>query len=140
MDKLTPLARSRNMSLIRSKGTKPEMAVRSLLHRLGFRFRLHRKDLSGTPDITLPKFRMAIFVHGCFWHRHKDCALAVLPKSNISFWKCKFQKNVARDNRVQLELRRLGWNILIIWECELQNMKQLEARLLDSLGAVHASN
>lgn len=112
--------RSRMMSGIRAKNTKPEMIVRSHLHRAGLRFRLHTK-LPGKPDLVFPKFRTVVFVHGCFWHRHKGCRFASTPVSNAAFWKAKFDSNVVRDIRVKKELRKLGWRSIDVWECKLRN-------------------
>lgn len=117
------------MSRIRDRDTKPEKLVRSLLHRLGYRFRLHRKDLPGRPDIVLPKYRTAIFVHGCFWHRHRGCKYAYQPKSRVEFWKKKFLDTVKRDKRNQNELKELGWKVIIVWECELANSGMLQQKL-----------
>jgi DNA mismatch endonuclease, patch repair protein len=122
MDRLTPEKRSWNMSRIRSKNTKPEKAVRSLLHKSGYRFRIHRKDLPGNPDIVLPKFKTVVFVHGCFWHRHENCKYAYTPKSRQEFWKKKFEVNIKRDLKNRNELECLGWKVVIIWECELKNL------------------
>jgi len=130
MDILTKEKRSWNMGRIRSKNTSPEKTVRSILHRNGFRFRLHRESLPGKPDIVLTKYRTVIEVRGCFWHRHKDCKYAYKPKSRIEFWQKKFSENVSRDNRNELELKRLGWNVIIIWECELSSLEEVEGRLL----------
>lgn len=113
------------MSGIRSKNTIPELQVRRLLFRLGYRFRLHRKDLPGTPDIVMPSRRVAIFVHGCFWHRHKNCSLAKLPKTNSEFWKKKLSGNVRRDKEKYRELARCGWRILVIWECAVRREQQV---------------
>ncbi len=121
------------MSRIRSKDTVPEIQVRSLLHRMGYRFRLHRKDLPGTPDIVLPKYRTAIFVHGCYWHRHSGCRYASTPKTNIDFWMKKFELNTERDKKNRSELADNGWNVMIIWQCELLDMKELKQRLLSVL-------
>lgn len=107
------------MSRIRSSNTSPELALRRALHALGFRFRLHRKDLPGKPDIVLPRYRAAVFVHGCFWHRHAGCKIATTPKSNTGFWVEKFDRNVARDNRSRILLEAQGWTVIIAWECEL---------------------
>lgn len=109
------------MSGIRSRDTRPELVVRRWLHRNGYRFRLHRKDLPGSPDIVLPGRRIAIFVHGCFWHRHAGCRLAYNPKSNVERWQAKFQENVERDKRQQAALEALGWNSIVIWECEVRD-------------------
>lgn len=129
VDHLTKEKRSWNMSRIRSKDTKPEMIVRSLLHRMGYRFRLHRKDLPGKPDIVLPKYKTVIFVHGCFWHRHKKCNSAKLPSSNKSYWIPKLNRNIERDKKNKDELRELGWKIIIIWECEIKKNNWLEQKL-----------
>jgi DNA mismatch endonuclease (patch repair protein) len=118
-DHLTPEKRSWNMSRIRSRHTKPELIIRSLLHRAGFRFRIKNNKLPGSPDIVLPKYKIAIFVHGCYWHRHDNCSKTRTPKSNREFWQKKFAKNVARDQKVQRELESLQWRVLILWECEI---------------------
>ena len=115
--------RSRNMSAIKSKNTKPEIAVRKLLHSMGYRFRLHRKDLPGSPDIVLPKYKTVIFVHGCFWHRHENCKYASTPKTRKEFWNKKFNDNILRDKKNLEILSSLGWKIIIIWECEIRNKK-----------------
>ncbi|WP_081986545.1 very short patch repair endonuclease [Chitinibacter sp. ZOR0017] len=120
MDIVTPQKRSAMMSGIRGKNTKPELLVRSFLHAQGFRFRLHRKDLPGGPDIVLPKYHVCIFVHGCFWHRHPDCRLASTPKSRQEFWEPKFAGNVERDTRNQAALLASGWRVVILWECGLR--------------------
>src|SRR5438309_147923 len=118
MDRLSKEQRSWNMGRIRSRNTGPEITVRSALHRLGFRFRLHSKALPGKPDIVLPKWNHVIFVHGCFWHRHSGCKMAYTPKSRSEFWSEKFKQNVARDEAAQLALTTLGWTVSTIWECE----------------------
>jgi DNA mismatch endonuclease (patch repair protein) len=133
MDKLTPEQRSRNMSRIRSRDTKPEKTVRSLLHRMGYRFRINRKDLPGKPDIVLPKHKTIIFVHGCFWHRHEGCKYSTIPKSNTEFWLNKFNDNVQRDKVVQIELRKLGWKVVVIWQCELKDLEALKGYLKNLL-------
>jgi len=117
VDNTDPITRSRVMSRIRGYDTTPEKVVRSLLHRAGFRFRLHGKDLPGSPDIALPKWHAVVFVHGCFWHRHRNCPKAYTPKSNVRFWTEKFEANVARDLRKSRELKRLGWRVFVVWEC-----------------------
>ena len=121
-DVFTAKKRSQVMSLIRAKDTKPEKIVRSYLHRAGFRFRLHKKKLPGTPDLWLPKFNAAVFVNGCYWHRHRDCKLAYTPKQNRSFWQSKFSANVLRDEQNQSALLGHGIRILIIWECALTTL------------------
>lgn len=112
--------RSRMMSGIKGRNTKPERLVRSYLHAAGFRFRLHRKDLPGCPDIVLPRYRAIIFVHGCFWHRHEGCNLASLPATRVDFWESKFAANVERDRRNETALAEAGWRVIIIWECQIR--------------------
>lgn len=114
------------MSGIRGQNTKPEMQVRSLLFKAGYRFRLHRKDLPGTPDIVMPGRKVAIFVHGCFWHRHRDCSLARLPKSNAEFWKTKLSGNERRDQIKYSQLANLGWRVLVIWECVIRRQRDID--------------
>ena len=122
-------SRSKNMSAIKSKNTKPEVEVRKLLHAMGFRFRLHKKDLPGSPDIVLAKYKSVIFVHGCFWHRHKRCKFASNPKTRVDFWNKKFKDNIERDIKVRKELENLEWNYLIIWECQIKNKTYLKEKL-----------
>lgn len=129
MDKITKEHRSWNMSRIKSKNTKPELVVRSLLHRMGYRFRLHSKDIPGKPDLVLPKYKTAVFVHGCFWHRHKGCKYAYTPKSRIEFWKIKFKKNIERDKKVSKLIKEAGWKQLVIWECEIRNIENLKDKI-----------
>ncbi len=117
------------MARIRPRDTAPEMAVRRTLHRLGLRFRLHRRDLPGTPDIVLPGRKLAILVHGCFWHRHAGCRFAYTPKSRVEFWKAKFERNVARDQEVEMALTDLGWRVCVVWECETGDRAALETKL-----------
>ena len=128
MDTIAPEQRSALMSRIRSKDTKPEIAVRSILHRLGYRFRLHVKDLPGRPDIVLPRHRKIILVQGCFWHGH-DCKLASKPKSNGSYWSPKIAKNKERDERNLVLLCEAGWEILELWECEIRKNDDLVDRI-----------
>jgi DNA mismatch endonuclease (patch repair protein) len=109
------------------------MRIRHAAHALGLRFRLHRKDLPGKPDIVFPKYRTAVFVHGCFWHRHKDCPKASTPKSNISFWEQKFEQNVKRDEAAYLALHQLNWRTLVIWECQTKDRQFIERQLQDVL-------
>lgn len=135
MDRLSKEHRSWNMSRIRCKDTKPELIVRSMLHRMGYRFRVHVKDLPGTPDIVLPKYRTVIFVHGCFWHRHTACKNAYKPKVRSHFWSEKFTANVRRDQRNKRALRKLGWHVTVVWECEITNPRQIALRL----GAIRRS-
>jgi DNA mismatch endonuclease (patch repair protein) len=122
------------MSAIRGKDTKPEMIVRRIAHRLGYRFRLHRRDLPGTPDLVFPKLRKIINVHGCYWHMHACRWGNVAPKTNAEFWKTKRTGNVERDRRNLRHLRRDGWSVLTIWECDARNMKHLTGRLAAFLG------
>jgi len=131
VDRISEEKRSWNMSRIRSTNTQPEMVVRSFLHRKGFRFRLHQKNVFGKPDIILKKYKTAIFIDGCFWHRHKDCRFAYTPKSRINFWNKKFESNIKRDQKVNEILRKDGWNVLRIWECETKNKNILENSLFD---------
>jgi DNA mismatch endonuclease (patch repair protein) len=119
-DSLTPERRSWNMSRIRSTNTGPEKRLRSLLHRAGYRFRIHDRRLPGKPDIVLPRFRTAVFVHGCFWHRHPGCRNTTTPASRIDFWKAKFDATVARDRLKASQLEDAGWRVITVWECELE--------------------
>lgn len=135
MDTLDPQQRSARMALIRSKNTKPELVVRRLVHALGYRYRLHRCDLPGTPDLVFAARSKVIFVHGCFWHRHVGCALARLPKSRGDFWVPKLEGNAERDKRNMRALRRLGWGVMTIWECQLRDTPQLESRIRRFLDA-----
>src|SRR5258708_21110813 len=116
MDKLSSAQRSRNMASVKSRDTELERSVRTALHASGFRFRLHRKDLPGRPDLVLPRYRLAVFVHGCFWHRHEACANCSMPKSRTRFWSAKFAATVVRDRRNVEALHALGWRTLVIWE------------------------
>lgn len=120
MDQISPEHRSWNMSRIKGKDTKPELLVRSWLHRNGFRFRLHVKDLPGTPDIVLPKYKTVIEVRGCFWHRHPGCKFAYTPKSRSGFWNAKFAENTKRDAVTDSALKESGWRVIVIWECEIR--------------------
>lgn len=131
MDIYSKEKRSEIMSKIRSIGTTPEKKIRSLLHSLGYRFRLHRSDLPGRPDVVLPKYKTAIFVNGCFWHGHFDskCKLSKIPKDNRDFWIKKFEKNIERDRINQEALIALGWKVLVIWECEISKTEALRDRL-----------
>ena len=126
MDIISEERRSWNMSRIKGKDTKPELVVRSILHKMGYRFRLHRKDLPGTPDIVLPKYKTVIFLHGCFWHRHKGCKYAYTPKSRVKFWKDKFAETVKRDKQHLKQLKENGWEVFIVWECETKDMDNLK--------------
>lgn len=129
MDVVSPEKRSDMMSSIKGRNTRPEMQVRAYLHAHGLRFRLHRKDLPGRPDLVLPKHRVAVFVHGCFWHRHRGCKFATRPSTREDFWQQKFARNVERDLENQEALLGAGWRLLIIWECGLKNNLNLEVAL-----------
>jgi DNA mismatch endonuclease (patch repair protein) len=122
------------MRRIRGKDSAPELVVRGLLHKLGYRYRLHRKDLPGRPDIVFTTRRKVIFVHGCFWHRHPDCKFAYNPKTRLDFWSTKFRQNVERDNRATTALMASGWSVLVVWECETADAKLLTIRLRAFLG------
>lgn len=126
--------RSRMMSSVKSRDTKPEVRVRSAAHQLGLRFRLHRKDLPGRPDLVFPRWRVVIFVHGCFWHQHSGCSRATIPQSNHEFWREKFRKNMERDAQNLRDLIELGWRPEIIWECETKSRDQLIDRLKTIFG------
>ena len=127
MDIFSKEKRSFIMSRVQSNNTKPEMAVRSFLFRHGFRFRLHVKSLPGHPDIVLPKYKTVIEVRGCFWHRHPGCRQATMPSSNVEFWQKKFKQNVDRDKETEKQLNELGWNLIVVWECELKSDKFLKS-------------
>lgn len=127
VDFLSPKERSARMSRIKGKDTKPELSLRKILHRLGFRYRLHVNKLPGKPDLVFPKYNTVVFVHGCFWHRHPGCKVATTPKSNTEFWNDKFEKNKERDARTIKTLEDAGWNVLVVWECELDSMKKAVA-------------
>ena len=129
VDVVSPAKRSEMMAGIKNRNTKPEVALRKLLHKAGFRFRLNRADLPGRPDIVLPKYRTVIFVHGCFWHGHENCKHFRLPKTRTEFWKGKISGNIARDKRASLELIKLGWKVLIIWECEIPKRQDAKCTL-----------
>jgi DNA mismatch endonuclease, patch repair protein len=128
-DTFTPEERSRIMSRIKGRDTKPEKIVRSLLHAMGHRFRLHRRDLPGKPDIVLPKHRKIVFVHGCFWHGHAGCPRGARPTSNIEFWNKKINANIMRDAAAQKELAALNWRHLIVWQCEIRDLPVLTNKL-----------
>jgi len=134
VDHLSPEKRSWNMAQIRAKNTLPEKITRSLLHRRGYRFRLHGKNIPGRPDIVLPKYKTVIFVHGCFWHRCKKCNRATIPSTRQKFWLKKFEDNVNRDARNKKELKKSGWKVIVIWECETNNLPELQRKLLRYLG------
>jgi len=129
VDVLTKKQRSFNMSQIRDKNTKPEIIIRSVIHRMGFRFRLHDKNLPGKPDIVLPRHKKVIFVHGCFWHLHNCRYGRVKPATNAKFWQTKRLSNKTRDKKTLAQLKKLGWQVLIIWECQLRNPTQISHKL-----------
>ncbi len=133
MDTITKEERSEIMGRVHHKNTRPEMLVRRLVHSLGYRFRLHRKDLPGKPDMAFPGRRKVIFVHGCFWHRHEGCALARMPKSRVDFWNQKLEGNKARDQRNVQLLRDAGWDVLTVWECQLRDTAALQATIVTFL-------
>lgn len=137
MDTLSREKRSWNMSRIQSKNTQPEMAVRSLLHKMGYRFRVHSARLPGRPDIVLPKYKTVIFVHGCFWHRHPNCKYAYQPKSRQDFWEKKFRQNVERHESVYRQLQDMGWRVVVIWECETVCLQELESSVSKLLPKCH---
>ncbi|WP_084632686.1 very short patch repair endonuclease [Pleomorphomonas oryzae] len=136
VDRLSSDRRSWLMSRVRCRHTAPEMRVRQAVHALGLRFRLHRRDLPGKPDLVLPGRRLAVFVHGCFWHRHLGCKHATTPKSNAEFWNAKFEANIARDKRVTSELEALGWRVEVIWECETENSATLAQAIFARVFAI----
>jgi DNA mismatch endonuclease (patch repair protein) len=128
-DTMSPKERSRRMGLVRSVDTKPEMTLRRLVHGMGYRYRLHGGDLPGKPDLVFRSRHAVIFVHGCFWHRHEGCPLARLPKTRVDFWTAKLEGNRKRDMREIAELKKAGWRVFVVWECELKNMETLARRL-----------
>jgi DNA mismatch endonuclease, patch repair protein len=133
MDVFTREKRSQIMSHVSDKNTKPEIVVRSLLHRMGYRFRLHKKDLPGKPDITLPKYKKVIFVHGCFWHGHTGCSRSKRPATNREFWHEKLDKNIERDKVTVNALNQLGWEVLAVWSCEVKDTNKMKTKLLSFL-------
>lgn len=132
-DRISKSERSFVMSRVSAKNTKPELIVRRMLHAAGFRFRIHNPKLAGNPDIVLRRYRTIIFVHGCFWHRHPKCRRATVPASNVGYWSEKFENNVDRDKRVRSQLRRLGWRVIVVWECETTCTDKLLGRLKRAL-------
>ena len=114
------------MSHVKNRDTKPEMLLRSLLHKNGYRYRLHKKDLPGSPDIVLPKYKSIIFVNGCFWHGHKNCRASRLPSTNKNYWENKIQENRKRDSKVNRELIQLGWKVITVWQCQIKTKPKLE--------------
>lgn len=134
VDRITPTERSTLMSRVRGKDTKPELKVRRLLHQLGLRFRLHQRNLPGSPDIVLKRHRTAIFVNGCFWHGHEGCRRAKLPETRRDFWETKISRNIQRDSQATAELEHLGYRVLVLWECELKNQDVLRSVLTQHFG------
>jgi len=139
MDRISQEHRSWNMSRIKSQNTKPEILVRSTLHRMGYRFRLHGRIskrlfpkgiLPGKPDIVMKKYRTVIFIHGCFWHRHEKCKRASIPKTRTEWWNEKLERNIQRDIKNEKDLQHLGWKVVIIWECEIRNKKLIDLQIL----------
>lgn len=124
-DFVSPARRSEIMSGIRAKGSKPEMAVRRLVHSLGYRYRLHRSDLPGTPDMVFPSRRKVIFVHGCFWHQHPGCKKSGIPKSNQEYWAPKLARNAERDREHHFQLQKMGWDVLVVWECSIRSRENV---------------
>lgn len=139
MDTFSPAERSRIMALVKSKNTTPELYVRKLIHGMGYRFRLHDKTLPGKPDLVLSRLRTVVFVHGCFWHQHSRCKRAAMPTSRIDYWKQKFARNKIRDAANRKALRKLGWRIIVVWECELRRPEHLERRLKTLLSRIQES-
>lgn len=134
MDTVSRKKRSEIMSRVKGKDTRPEMVVRRMVYGMGYRYRLHAPELPGKPDIVFRKRKMVIFVHGCFWHRHKNCKYARLPKSHVSYWEEKLGRNRSRDKSNIARLRRGGWKVLVVWQCELRDMGSLERRIARFLG------
>jgi len=130
LDPLSPAERSERMSRVRSEGTKPEAAVRRLATALGYRYRLHKRNLPGTPDLVFPGRKKVIFVHGCFWHQHKRCRQYRMPRSRLSFWLPKLQGNALRDRANRAKLRKQGWGVLVIWECQLKKPNLVSERIV----------
>jgi DNA mismatch endonuclease (patch repair protein) len=129
MDTLSKQERSERMSRVRHKDTKPELIVRSLVHHMGFRYKLHDRSLPGNPDLVFPRRQKIIFVHGCFWHRHGRCACTRWPKSRLGFWRPKLEKNQSRDRVTRRRLAKLGWKVLVVWECQLRHLEKLASRV-----------
>ena len=135
MDTVSPETRSRMMRAIKGVDTGPEMVVRRMVHAMGFRYRMHRRDLPGKPDLVFPRLRKVIMVHGCFWHRHEGCPFATVPRTRPDFWEAKFCRNVERDRTVRAALEALGWEILVVWECQTDRPADLRRNLSRFLGS-----
>jgi len=136
VDKLNTEQRSKNMAAVKGKNTTPEIRVRKMLHKMGFRFRLHRKYLPGKPDIVMPKHHLCIFVHGCFWHQHPGCKRATVPEFNREFWVTKFQGTLKRDKQAEKVLRQQGWHVCVIWECETKENELLIRTIRRCIGSI----
>ncbi len=135
MDRVTKEQRSKNMSRVRSRDTGPELRLRSELHRKGYRYTLHRKDLPGKPDIVMPSQQLVIFVHGCFWHQHEGCARAALPQTRKTFWRTKLHHNAERDKIVAEQLKQLGWKVIVVWECQMaHSMNRVVRNVMRRIG------
>jgi len=130
MDHVSPEKRSEIMALVRSKDTRPEMVIRKLVHSLGYRYRLHCTDLPGKPDLVFRSKKKVIFIHGCFWHGHKGCSKARLPNSRGDFWRAKREKNLRRDARVKRALNQKGWSYMVIWQCQIKDLKKVSRKIL----------
>lgn len=128
-DRVSKEKRSEIMRAVKSENTTPEMIVRRLVFSMGYRYRLHRKDLPGKPDLVFPKYHLALFVHGCFWHRHRGCPKASMPKTDVDMWQAKFKRNVERDASNIVDLSNLGWRTAVVWECETKSLEALKKRL-----------
>lgn len=140
MDKLSPTRRTENMRRIRSRNTRPELTVRRILSVARVHFKIHRRNLPGRPDVAIGRIRLAVFVHGCFWHQHPGCPRAFIPSSHKAFWTTKFRANAARDTRALAHLEEIGWRSQVIWECETKNEKELKNRLKPAILAYRKSN
>ncbi|MBZ9883491.1 DNA mismatch endonuclease Vsr [Mesorhizobium sp. CA10] len=134
VDHVDSVRRSAIMASVHSKDTRPELIVRRTIHALGYRFRLHKRDLPGKPDLVLARHRLAVFVHGCFWHRHPGCSKASLPKTHQDYWREKFAANRERDERVYAELTTAGWRVEVVWQCETRDKARLRQRLAETIG------
>jgi DNA mismatch endonuclease (patch repair protein) len=134
MDNLTTTERSERMRRVRGSDTKPELIVRQIAHKLGYRYSLHATDVPGKPDLVFRSRMKVVFVHGCFWHRHRGCSNTRTPKSNVRFWKCKFLENEVRDRRNYRKLRSRGWGVMVIWECQIPDVERIKSRIRRFLG------